>query len=236
MCSNDRSLVRHDYLNSPCPLFVAMIVFLVSPNLCEEIADMRRKIQRVSKKRVVFLDEVSVKLNEGENYTLVLPGEKQFSTVTDTSTYAPRYDMIAACNGERVLPPIIFTPLDRVNENVRGITKRMLEQAVDSVLAQAVGGLDEYPIILVVDKASIHRQDLLQVFHDRGCQDVQQVLIMPTKSPKRISPLDNALFHVWKERVRKHAPLTTRNVVRVMSDEWNSYPRTTSSLSTASAA
>jgi hypothetical protein len=133
MCSNDRSLVRHDYLNSPCPLFVAMIVFLVSPNLCEEIADMRRKIQRVSKKRVVFLDEVSVKLNEGENYTLVLPGEKQYTTVTDTSTYAPRYDMIAACNGERVLPPIIFTPLDRVNENVRGITKRMLEQAVDSV-------------------------------------------------------------------------------------------------------
>ncbi len=30
-------------------------------------------------------------------------------------------------------------------------------------------------------------------------------IFVPKKGPKRLSPLDNALFHIWKERVRKHA-------------------------------
>jgi hypothetical protein len=72
-----------------------------------------------------------------------------------------------------------------------------------------------------MDKASIHKQDIIQVFHDRGCQDLQQVIFLPTQGAKRVSPLDNALFHIWKECVRKHAPLTESNVVRVMSNEWN---------------
>lgn len=203
---------------------MCMSVFVcrsVSLKICDDIAVMRRKIQRVSKKKVLFMDEVSVKLNEGENYTLVLPGEKQYIHVTDTSSYAKRYDMIAVCNGERVLPPIIFTPKDRVSQGVKGINKEMLERAVDNILAQAVGALDEYPVYLVMDKAAIHKRDIIQVFHDRGCQDLQEVMFIPTQGAKRLSPLDNALFHIWKEMVRKHAPLTEDNVERVMSDEWN---------------
>jgi hypothetical protein len=94
------------------------------------------------------MDEVSVKLNEGQNYTLVLPGEKQYVRVTDTSSYAKRYDMIAVCNGERVLPPIIFTPQDRISQGVKGINKVMLERAVDNILAQAVGALDVYILFI----------------------------------------------------------------------------------------
>jgi hypothetical protein len=49
---------------------------------------------------------------------------------------------------------------------------------------------------------------------------------MPTQAAKRMSPLDNALFHIWKERVRTHAPLTSDdNVVQVMTDEWNKLPK-----------
>ena len=194
---------------------------VVTSKMCDDIANVRRKIQRVSKKKILFMDEVSVKLNEQQNYTIVLPGEKSNVIATDTTSYSKRYDMIACCNGERVLPPVIFTPKDRVSQGVKGITKQMLERAVDSILAQAVGGLDVYPVMLVMDKASIHNQDIIQVFHDRGCQDLQEVLFMPTQSPKRLSPLDNSLFHIWKERVRKHAPLTEDNVVQVMSNEWN---------------
>jgi hypothetical protein len=194
----------------------------VGPDICEQIAIMRRKIQRVSKKRTVFLDEVAIKLNEAENYTIVLPGEKEYVTVTDNTTYAPRYDMIACCNGDKVLPAVIFTPEDRIRLGVKGITKQMLETAVDNIIAQAIAGLDEYPVCLIIDKATIHKKDILEVFHDRGCQDLKEVLFMPKKGPKRVSPLDNALFHIWKERVRKHAPLTKDNVVQIMSNEWNS--------------
>ena len=44
---------------------------------------------------------------------------------------------------------------------------------------------------------------------------------MPTQSPKRLSPLDNALFHIFKQEVRKHAPLTDDNIVQILSDAWN---------------
>src|SRR6266702_3616296 len=192
----------------------------VNSKTCDAVAGIRKKIQRISKKKIVFRDEVSVKLNEQQNYTIVLPGEKPNVIATDTTSYSKRFDMIACCNGERVLPPIIFTPKDRISQGVLGINKQMLERYVDNMLAQAVGALDVYPVILVMDKASIHKRDIIQVFHDRGCQDLQDVLFMPTQSPKRLSPLDNALFHVWKERVRKHAPLTEDNVVQVMSKEW----------------
>jgi hypothetical protein len=193
----------------------------VNSETCDAIAGIRRKIQRISKKKILFMDEVSVKLNEQQNYTIVLPGEKPNVIATDTTSYSKRFDMIACCTGQSVLPPIIFTPKDRVSQGVKGITKQMLERAVDDILAQAVGALDEYPIYLVIDKASIHKRDIIQVFHDRGCQDLKDVLFMPTQSPKRLSPLDNALFHIWKENVRKHAPLTEDNVVRIMSDAWN---------------
>jgi hypothetical protein len=193
----------------------------VSSEMCDDIAAMRHKIQRVSKKRIIFMDEVAVKLNEGENYTIVLPGKKEYVTVTDTTSYSKRYDMIALCNGERVLPPVIYTPKERLGLSVKGITKKMLESAVDSILAQSVAAIDDYPLFLVIDKACIHQQDLLQVFHDRGCQDIKQVLFMPTQAAKRMSPLDNALFHTWKRNIRKHAPLTEDNVENVMSNEWN---------------
>lgn len=182
---------------------------------------MRHKIQRINKKKTVFLDEVSVRESEGGRFTIVLPGEDSYITVTDTTSYAARYDMIALCNGERVLPPVIYTPTDRSEAGVKGITKRMLDEAVETVLAQAVGSIDEYPIYLIADKACIHTQDLIQAFHDRGCQDVKHLWLMPTQGAKRMSPLDNALFHTWKERVRKHAPLTRDNIVNIMSDEWN---------------
>ncbi|HSA76752.1 MAG TPA: hypothetical protein VLE02_04325 [Nitrosarchaeum sp.] len=188
---------------------------------CDAIASMRKKIQRIDKNKVLFLDEVAIKLNEAQNYTIVLPGEKPNVIATDTTSYSKRYDMIACCNGEQVLPPIIFSPKDRLDQGVRGITKKILERGVDDVLAQAFGALDKYPLSLIVDKASIHSKDIIQVFHDRGCQDLQQVQLMPTQAAKRLSPLDNALFHIFQERVRKHAPLTEDNVVQIMSNEWN---------------
>jgi len=40
----------------------------------------------------------------------------------------------------------------------------------------------------------------------------------------QLSPLDNALVHDWKERVRNHGPLTLQNMEQVMADEWNRIP------------
>ena len=81
--------------------------------------------------------------------------------------------------------------------------------------------MDRAPLTLVIDRSRIHHVDrMLEAFNERGGH-VMDITMMPSKAAKRISPLDNALFHDWKQAIRKHGPLTLRSLEQVMSDEWN---------------
>lgn len=183
---------------------------------------MRRKLQRIGRNRVLFLDETALRLSEAAKHTIVLPGEQPFVLATETSSYAARFDMIACCVGDRVLVPKIFSPAERKGADVKGINRAMLLQFVDDVLAQAVEGLDRYPLTLVLDRAQIHKNidALRQAFADRGSESIKDILLMPANAAKRMSPLDNALFHDWKEVCRKHTPATKRNIQQIMNDAW----------------
>lgn len=195
----------------------------VSADLCEEIADMRRKLRKIGTNKVLFLDETALRLSEASTHTLVLPGEKAYVEATETSSYSKRYDMIACCVGDQVLLPKIFTPKERSDAAVRGINGPMLQQFIDDTLAQAVEGLDRYPLTLVLDRAPLHKNidQLLQAFHDRSSQSIKEILLLPPNAAKRLSPLDHSLFHVWKEECRKHTPSTASTIQQVMSDAWN---------------
>ena len=59
-----------------------------------------------------------------------------------------------------------------------------------------------------------------QAFHDRGSESIKDILLMPPNAAKRMSPLDNSIFHDWKEEVRKHCPLTRNTIEQVMNDAW----------------
>ena len=132
----------------------------------------------VRKGETAVFDETYVRIGTCQTHTLLAPGEQAYVVVDDTDAYAPRYDMIACCSGQRVFPPIIFSPEDRQGMDVRGIRKWMLLQYIDNVLAQAVGALDFFPLSLVMDRSSIHNTgEILQAFHDRGCQDMQTVYL-----------------------------------------------------------
>jgi hypothetical protein len=149
----------------------------VSYEICEQIAKIRRKVQRIDKGKVLFLDETHKRLSDAATDTIVLPGESAYIEVEDTTSYAARYDMIACCTGKEVLPPIIYAP----NERVKGINKRMLHQYIQNLLAQSAGALDRYPLCLIIDRATIHTEaDMLQEFHDWGCQELTEVIRMPS--------------------------------------------------------
>ncbi len=194
----------------------------MDPALCEQIASLRRKLWHRGSKRTIFLDEVALRLNAAPNTSIVLPGEKPYIIAEETSAYSKRFDMIACCVGDRVLLPKIFTPKERADADVKGINGAMLLQFIDDVLAQAVEGLDRYPLTLVFDRAPIHRDldAIRQAFHDRSSESITEILLLPPNAAKRLSPLDNALFHDWKEECRKHCPVTLRTIQRVMSDAW----------------
>jgi hypothetical protein len=192
--------------------------------LCDDIGKMRRKLQRISKERVLFLDEVAVRLSEAPTGTIVLPGEQQYVLATDTTSYAKRFDMIACINGSRVFAPVIYTPKERADAGVKGINTEMLVDYILSTLGQETAALDNPPLTLVLDRARIHNiERVREAFSERGGHVVYYEL-MPAMAAKRLSPLDNALFHDWKERIRKHGPLTLRSIQQVMADEWNRIP------------
>lgn len=184
---------------------------------------MRRKLRCIGPNRLLFLDETALRLSEAPTHTIVLPGEKAYVLATETSSYSRRYDMIACCVGDQVLLPKIFTPKERSDASVRGINGPMLQQFIDDTLAQAVEGLDRYPLTLVLDRAPIHKDvnTLLQAFRDRGSECIKEIVLLPPNAAKRLSPLDNSLFHDWKQECRKHCPAMGNTILRIMSDAWN---------------
>lgn len=194
----------------------------MSAEHCEAIAEMRLKLRRLHTNHILFLDETAERLSEAATHTVVLPGESSYVVATETSSYSKRYDMIACCVGDRVLLPKIFSPEERSDIGVKGINGRMLLQFIDDTLAQAVEGLDRYPLTLVLDRAPIHTNvnRLMEAFHNRGCYSIKEILLLPPNAAKRLSPLDNSLFHDWKHIVRQHAPLTENNIEQVMNDAW----------------
>ena len=134
---------------------------------------------------------------------------------------AKRFDMIACISGDRLFAPSIYSPSDRSDAGVKGINTEMLIDYIHNTLGQETAAIDDPPLLLVVDRARIHNIDkVLEAFRERGGH-VTDVLLMPPQAAKRMSPLDNALFHDWKQAIRQRAPLTVKNTAQIMNDEWN---------------
>ena len=74
----------------------SLILLIVNDTSCDAIEKLRRKLQRVVNNKIIFVDETHIKINEAPTTTLVAPGDKPYVVVTDSSSYAARYDMIAA--------------------------------------------------------------------------------------------------------------------------------------------
>ncbi len=199
-----------------------MLNLVVTEHHCESIAKLRRRLQKISKSQVLFLDETQLRLNEASTSTLVVPGEQEYVVVEENTKYSQRFDMIACCSAEKVFPPMIYTPNERKQRGVQGINTQMLLEYIETLLAQAIGLVDRYPIYLVVDRANIHNQEeMLHAFHLNGAQNVKQIIKMPIQAAKRMSPLDNSLFGEWKNRCRNREKITMKNIQQIMNDEYN---------------
>ena len=192
----------------------------VSADMCEQIANLRRQVQQLSKKDVLVLDETAIKLSEAPRCTLVLPGNKQYVVIESTSKYAPRYDMIACIHFNGALTPMIVSPQMRKQAKSHGITLEMLIRYITDTLADEVGHLPIRHRSLIYDKAPIHSDKKVMAAFQTSGVPLEHLVKLPTASSKRASPLDNSLFHEWKDRVRDHVPLTLENIEQVMIDTW----------------
>ena len=126
--------------------------------------------------------------------------------------------MIACCTSKEVLPPMIYEPKERG----KGIDTHMILEYIRNLLAQSAGALNRYPLFLLLDKSTVHNeQKMIQEFHDWGCQELVEIIKMPSAAAKRLSPLDNSLFNLFSHNVLKRGPLTKENIKQIMNDVWN---------------
>lgn len=197
------------------------ICCIVSKELCVEIAKVRNKLQRIPFRNIIFLDETYLRISDSPRQTLLMPSETECVIVEENSSYAARYDMITFVSGEEVFPAKIYSPQDRAQLGVSGITTDMLHAFIEDFLGRAIAATDRYPLYLLCDKSTIHKIDQLKESFENGfCFEIVDISLLPTKSAKRLSPLDNGLYHDWKERCRKHYPISYSNIKQIMNDEW----------------
>ncbi len=72
---------------STCALLIS-----VSADMCEQIATVRRKFQRIGTRRILVLDETHRRIGDVTDRTIVLPGEPSTIETSATSHYALRHD------------------------------------------------------------------------------------------------------------------------------------------------
>lgn len=129
--------------------------------------------------------------------------------------------MIACIHHNGVFTPLILSPMERKEKGVSGIKTKILIEYITETLAPEVATLGLESPILMLDRATIHSEKrILAAFEESGVK-LGQVIKIPTQSAERLSPLDNAVFHDFKEQVRKSCPMTLDNIEQSMITAWN---------------
>ena len=202
-------------------LYASLFQYAVSADMCEKIADCRRKLQRIAKHNLFVLDETQVRLSAAPRATLTLPGNQPYVLATDTQKYALRYDMIACIGFNRNFSPMIVTPEMRREARSDGVTSQMLIEFIEESIGPEIAQVSVGESYMLCDKSAIHTEERMKAaFQSSGVQMVD-VIKIPTASAKRMSPLDNTLFRAFKAKVSHRCPLTRENIEQTMIDCWN---------------
>lgn len=202
-------------------MFLSML--LDDNDFWNSIIQFRKNLQRIDKNRLIFIDEIAMYSTMVPNKTLVAPGAQPLIRVTKPSSYAKRYDFIGAVNGSQPIACMTLTPEDRKSRQIKGIRQMVINQWITDTLAPAINQLHIDNVYLICDKSNAHNDEgMMHALRAGKCRSVKKFLYMPTASAKYLSPLDNPLWHNFKEVIRAEHPLSTTDIPSVFSETFYS--------------
>jgi hypothetical protein len=189
----------------------------------EHVKSFRRKAQRIGIKKLVFVDQTNVNESYRRRYGLAPKGKKAKVSTRKPSRYTPRVDVMGACVGDHVLDLDVLTPDQRKKAGVKGYTKARVLKWFRETLALNIQALHREGIVVVVDKAlSMKPDEAKGALVAGGCSEDVQVWVMETNIAKHCSPLDNAIWHEWKDMVRNEQPINESSLLRIIQRQWHS--------------
>ncbi len=188
-------------------------LYLVDDENWSQIAKFRNFLQRIHNDRLIFIDERVIHAIMPPRRTLVAPGYQPLIIVEKPSAYAQRYDFIGAINGAQAIACMTLTPDDRKNRNIESVRKEIVNEWIVKTLVLAINRLSIDNIYLICDKSRSHNKvNMMETSKAGKCESVIDVCYMPTASAKHISPLDDPIWHRFKEVLRSQYPVTTKNL------------------------
>lgn len=185
----------------------------------------RRKAGRVNKNKLVFLDATGMKAEPQPRRGLAPAGQKAKVKVSTAESYEPRVDLLGAVSLSKPLAVVTTTPEERKQMGVKGFRKAQVKDFFRVKLAPALAEEDE-KMILVMDKGLNFNAEEVKREIEAGGAEVKDVWILPTNTAKLVSPLDNCLWHVVKDAVRKQHPKGADELAGVMEQTFMALEKT----------
>ena len=211
-----------------CWLLTLVLCVIGTEAYRNSVIEARKKLHRVSNKRLVFIDGSGMRSEPRPLRGLApsgqIPAEK-------AEKYEPRVDVMGAVGYHGPLAFETKTSTQRrVIQNprknkigVKGYTKPMVKNFLEKELAPKICEMKVKDVIVCMDKGlSFKEEEAKEQLRAGGARNVKGVWILPTNSAKRISPLDNNLWHSLKQRVRARKPRTEVGTARILKQEFMS--------------
>lgn len=196
-------------------------VFVVDDDWTSEVISFRKKAKRFGAKNLVFMDQSAVRMGDPPSRSIVPPGCAAVVIAPTNALFPDRIDIMGACAIDRTLALQIMTPAQRKQRGIKGWRKVQVLDFIRKRLAPSMNQLEGERFALCMDKAlSIKSQEALETLRAGGCRRAQFAWHIPTGAAKHVSPLDNSLWHEYKQRVRQHRAPDIDTLCRVLRAEW----------------
>ncbi len=110
----------------------------------------RRKLQRIPKKRLVFIDQSSIELGASPRRGLHVQGKKPKSAMLPSLIYPKRVDFMGAISYNKVLSIEISNPTQRRQEQRKGYRKNDILKFIQTKVSKDLMKLGEEQTRVVV--------------------------------------------------------------------------------------
>ena len=193
------------------------------------VVEIRKKLSRVAKKRLVFMDGSGMRSEPRPLKGLAPAGQTPKTTAEKPEKYEPRVDIMGAvgyngplaCETKTSSQRRVIPNPKKGKTGVKGYTKPMVKDFIRSELAPKIMEIKVKDVVVVMDKGlSFKAEEAKKQFTAGEAKNVKNVLILPTNTAKYVSPLDNTLWHSLKERVRARKPKTEAGTARILKEEF----------------
>jgi transposase-like protein len=182
----------------------------------ESVAAFRRKCQRVSKEKLIFLDGTGMKCEPRRTHGLAPKGKKAKVETKKQERYQARLDIWGAISYNKALAIDIQTSDDRKLKGVKGYGKKDVKLFLRKKVAPQVAKMKENVIVSMDRGFHFTPDEIEEELKKGGAKNIEDVWIFPPNAGKLCDPLDNTLWHSMKDKVRRNEPVDEKSTARAV--------------------